>query len=69
VRYLDQKGYSNEYRSSLLGFKTNPEKELNYALSSLESGSHILLWGDWCTSPEFEDGIVNKVDTYIVRTF
>ena len=40
-----------------------------YALESLEKGKHVILWGDWCTTPSLDDGIVDKVDTYIVRTF
>lgn len=28
-----------------------------------------MLWGDYCTTPEYEDGIVDKVDMYTLRAF
>ena len=52
-----------------MGIKTNSEKELNYALDALEKGKHIIFWADWCTTPSLDDGLVDKVDIYIVRTF
>lgn len=42
---------------------TRPEEftdttHLTYLLTSLDSGKHVILWGDWCTAPEYEDGIL-----------
>ncbi|MBP9812791.1 hypothetical protein KBC86_05385 [Candidatus Gracilibacteria bacterium] len=68
-RFLDRKGYDNEYRNTLMSSGATGEDELEYALDSLEKGNHILFWADWCTTPEFDDGIVDKIDMYIVRHF
>ena len=69
ARFLDRKWYDNEYRNTLMSSGATGEDELEYALDSIEKWNHILLWGDWCTTPEFDDGIVDKIDMYVVRHF
>lgn len=69
ARFLDRKWYDNEYRNFHMEQWFQARDELSYALDSLEKWDHILLWADWCTTPEFDDGIVEKIDLYIVRNF
>ncbi len=52
-----------------MGTGFDPNRELTYLLASLEKGDHIIFWADWCTTPAFDDGIVEKVDMYIIKTF
>ena len=35
--------------------------------NELELWHRIMLWWDWCTLPEYEDGILEDVDTFIVQ--
>lgn len=68
-RFLDRKWYDNEYRNTLIGRVFDPNSELSYIFTSLEKWDHVIFWADWCTTPAFDDGIVDKVDMYIIKTF
>lgn len=46
-----------------------PRERLSRVISLLDSGSSVMLWWDWCTSSDDEDGIVEKIDSYIIRSF
>jgi hypothetical protein len=39
---------------------------LTHLLESLDAGKHVILWGDWCTAPEVEDGILSR-DKSLIR--
>jgi len=50
----------------------SPEEHLQYLLENLEDGNMVQLWGDWCTDPQYEDGILNSmvwVDIYDLTDF
>lgn len=36
-------------------------------LNSLQSRYHVILWGDYCTLANFEDGIIPYTDTYVSK--
>lgn len=67
-KYLEKKWYTvtipedNEYAW------LTPKKRLISLLDTLSEGYRIVLWWDWCTLPEKEDGIVRSIDTYIAKT-
>ncbi len=46
-----------------------PYDRLRKWLDAIHSGSRVILWWDWCTSLDNEDGVVEKIDTYIFRFF
>jgi hypothetical protein len=37
-----------------------PNIHLQYLLKKLEAGSMVQLWGDWCTTLEYDDGILDN---------
>lgn len=48
------------------------ERALGYMSQYLEligSGSHVILWGDWCTDPQYEDGIVTAKKHRLLTLF
>ena len=45
------------------------QKKLSEYLSRIESGAHVILWGDWCTSPEYDDGIVIAKHSRLLSLF
>ena len=47
--------------------KLGPHEELIYLLDQIHNTSHVILWGDWCTNEEYEDGIVSKITWYWVE--
>ncbi len=38
-------------------------------LNGLKSGRHVILWWDWCTRKEYEDGILSGSKSQIIRFF
>jgi hypothetical protein len=42
---------------------------LTHLLSSLDAGKHTILWADWCTAPEYEDGLIKKDKNLLKSTF
>lgn len=42
------------------------KKHLTHLLSALDTWKHVILWADWCTAPEYEDGLIKK-DKNILR--
>lgn len=44
-----------------------PLVRLTTILTSLESGYHVILWGDYCTIASEEDGIIGHTDLYVSR--
>jgi hypothetical protein len=47
----------------------NDKEHLTHLLESLDSGKHVILWGDWCTNPAYEDGILSRDKKTIARLF
>ncbi len=45
------------------------KEHLTHLLESLDSGKHVILWGDWCTNPVYEDGILDRDKKTIARLF
>ena len=46
-----------------------PADRLEKWLEAIHSGASVILWGDWCTTSFREDGIVEKIDNYVLRFF
>jgi hypothetical protein len=51
-----------------IGEKVARDKMSEY-LSKVESGAKVVLWGDWCTTPENEDGILWGYKPSIIKLF
>lgn len=66
-KYLNSIGFVAESSNRMDGKNLIPRKRLISLFDAIESGKRVILWGDWCTTPVNEDGIVKKVDTYIVN--
>ena len=47
---------------------TSPAR-LNENIEAIEAWDRVILWGDWCTRPEYDDGITDKVDTFVATNF
>jgi hypothetical protein len=47
---------------------TNQE-HLERLLSSLDHGGHVILWGDWCTDPQYEDAVLSSEKTLLQKVF
>jgi hypothetical protein len=49
---------------------STPANHLWELLSTLDDpDSHVILWGDWCTDPDSEDGFFSKWGKSILRSF
>ncbi|GAB0175039.1 MAG: hypothetical protein HHAS10_09180 [Candidatus Altimarinota bacterium] len=68
-RFLDRRGYNNQYSHTLMSSGITGDIQLSGALDALKKGDHIIFWGDWCTTPAFDDGVVDKIDMYVFRNF
>ena len=55
--------------SGLLDRDTLAQEKLSFYLRQLHSWAHILLWGDWCTRSENEDGILWNKKSQILKLF
>jgi hypothetical protein len=45
------------------------QTHLTHLLESLDNGKHVILWGDWCTDPAYEDGILERDKKIIKKLF
>jgi hypothetical protein len=68
-RYLSGLSLPSTISNIFTGTPISRDTRLSRILTDLESGSHVLLWWDWCTLSNYEDGIVEKTDTYIASLF
>ena len=59
-KVLEEEGYKTERvnRSQYTMWMT-PEKHLLYLISKIKTWSRVILWGDWCTLDEEEDGMLD----------
>ncbi len=55
--------------SGILDADTLAREKLSFYLRQLHSWAHVLLWGDWCTTPENEDGILWNKKSQILKLF
>jgi Peptidase_C39 like family len=44
-------------------------QKMSAYLSKIQSDDHVILWGDWCTNSENEDGIVKTDKSTLLRLF
>ena len=66
-KYLDSIGISNTFSNRMMEIFTSPRTRITQVLESLHLGSRVILWWDWCTESAYEDGIVEKIDNYVLR--
>ncbi len=68
--YLNKEGYITEItnKTTYTGNQT-PEKHLTFLLDKVKLGSRVILWWDWCTSTESEDGILGSWWRWIIHYF
>ncbi len=55
--------------SGVLDIDVLAQEKLSFYLWQLRSWAHVLLWGDWCTRSEDEDGILSNKKSQIVKLF
>lgn len=65
--FLKTKWINSWIYGSFDGRNISPSERLTTILSSLQSWYHVILWGDYCTLPTFEDGIIPYTDTYVSK--
>jgi hypothetical protein len=69
-RYLTGRGYRSmtfddtQYMTGMTSMT-----HMRDLLSTIESGGRVMLWGDYCTLSEYEDGIVTRYDTSLMLRF
>jgi hypothetical protein len=66
-RFLTRKKISNTITNRFDGRIISPRNRMRESLEALHSGSHVLLWGDWCTTTKYEDGMVENIDNYLAK--
>jgi uncharacterized protein YvpB len=67
--YLSDIGISSEIFNAYKVNNITRGERLTEILTAIDNGDHVILWGDWCTLGEYEDGVVEKVDPYIIALF
>lgn len=67
AKYLTSLGFVTETGNMMDGQNIIPRKRLIKLFDAIESDKRVILWWDWCTTSSSDDGIVKKVDTYIVN--
>ncbi len=45
------------------------QRHLVKLLGEIQNSSRVILWGDWCTTPALDDGIVDKHYQNLIRIF
>lgn len=60
LRYLKNEWFEVERNNNLINPGLKPSLELTNLLNAIKTGSRVILWGDWCTLPEYEDGILSR---------
>ena len=45
------------------------ETHLTHLLEAIDNGWHVILWWDWCTNPDYEDGVLPRDKTRIMQLF
>ena len=45
------------------------KNKMSEYLLKIESGTHVILWWDWCTRKEYEDGILSGSKSHIIKFF
>ncbi len=59
----EQYGFETETMSrDTLDDAITPEIHLEYILTKLSRWNMVQLWGDWCTRPEFDDGVLTTAN-------
>ncbi len=57
----------NESRYTELGM--TPAAHLSILIDQLRQDRQVVLWGDWCTDPQYEDGTVREIDMSMIREY
>ncbi len=71
ANYVRMHNYSASImHQSMYSGTMNPETQMSLLLQALDTtDTHILLWWDWCTDPQYEDGVLRKWGSWILEFF
>ena len=69
LRYVKNEGFTVSRNNNIIDPVMDPKKELTKLLEGIKNGSRVILWWDWCTDREYEDGILPKWGRHILNYF
>lgn len=55
--------------TSISDRKIVAKRKMTEYLDGLKFGKHVILWWDWCTRKEYEDGILSGSKSHIIKFF
>ncbi len=69
LRYLKDEGFTVSRNNNIIDPDMDAQTELTGLLEDLKKWSRVILWWDWCTDREYEDGIFAKWGRHILTYF